>query len=172
MRSKFVMAWVVLAGCTLVSLDASAQLYQWRDSNGRSVYSDSPPPPGTPAGNILKSPKPREAAASAPAEVPKAAGDAKAPAAPAQKSIADREAEYKKRQADTAEKAQKDEQAANAEKQRAERCTLMRRQLATLESGQRVSRQNDKGERVFLEDADRAQEAQRYKKDMADAKCN
>ena len=30
--------------------------WQWRDGNGRMVYSDVPPPPGVPDGSILKAP--------------------------------------------------------------------------------------------------------------------
>lgn len=45
--------FVILATC-LIGL-AQAQ-YQWRDGNGRMVYSDMPPPTGTPASRILRAP--------------------------------------------------------------------------------------------------------------------
>lgn len=36
--------WVLLAMCVAASAGA-AQLYQWKDAQGRMVYSDQPPPP-------------------------------------------------------------------------------------------------------------------------------
>lgn len=36
--------WVLLAMCVAASAGA-AQLYQWKDAQGRTVYSDQPPPP-------------------------------------------------------------------------------------------------------------------------------
>jgi hypothetical protein len=58
-------------GLMLACGAAQAQLYHYKDANGRTVYSDSPPPAGTPASSILKAPKMGPAAAPAPA-----AGDA------------------------------------------------------------------------------------------------
>jgi glutaredoxin len=38
--------WFVLAACLVASTSLSAaQVYQWKDEQGRTVYSDHPPPP-------------------------------------------------------------------------------------------------------------------------------
>lgn len=166
---------VVLAGALG---NAHAQLYQWRDTNGKMVFSDTPPPPGIPSGNIIKSPKSR--AAPPPASAPTAAGGEGAggpakgaqPPASAQKSVADREAEFKKRQAEAAERAAKEKEAADAEERRQARCRELRSGLAQIESGGRIRTINEKGEPVFMEDAERAQRGEQLRRDMAAAKCS
>ena len=167
---------------------ASAQLYQWRDTNGRVVFSDTPPPPGIPPGNIMKAPKARAAPppASAPAAAgavagaagaTPAAGTAAAPGAPTaaktggQKSVAEREADFKKRQAESDEKSKKDAETAANDSRREDQCRGLRQSLAALEGGQRVRRFNDKGEPYFVDDAERAKDTERVRRDMAAAKC-
>lgn len=39
---NFVFVWVIL----LFSVTASAQIYKWVDENGKTQYTDQPPPPG------------------------------------------------------------------------------------------------------------------------------
>ena len=167
----------LLAGCLVVPGAAMAQLYQWRDANGRTVFSDSPPPPSIPPGNIVKNPKTRPAPAAAEekhADDGKATASAAGTAAKADgpKSIAEREAEFKKRQAEAAAKAEKDQKLASDEKRREDQCRGMRQSLAALEAGQRVRRFNDKGEPYFLDDAERARDVDKYRREMATAKCS
>ena len=189
MRHRIFAAFGLFAASLLLAGTASAQLYQWRDTNGRVVYSDAPPPPNIPAGSIIKSPKGRGATAPTPAPAPVAAtesgkagttaaagaGTAGATNTSAKasgpKTTAEREAEYKKRQTEAAEKAQKDEQTAAADQRREEQCKAMRQGMAALESGQRVRRFNDKGEPYFIEDAERGRELEKMRKDLATAKC-
>ena len=66
--------------------------------------------------------------------------------------------EFRKRQKDAQEKAAKAEkdQASTTEKQ--EQCASMRRHLQSLESGERIARRDDSGERYFLDDTQREQE--------------
>ncbi len=169
----------LLLGCLTHADFASAQLYQWRDTNGRVVFSDTPPPPGTPPGNIIKSPKGRTAPPPAPAAASSGDGPAKdaAPGAAAStasgpKSVADREAEYKKRQADAAEKAKKDQDAAAETQRREGICRGLRNNLASLEGGQRVRKVDDKGEPYFVDDAERAKEISRVRQEMTASKCS
>jgi hypothetical protein len=171
-------------GLLLVSLThadfAAAQMYQWRDTNGRVVFSDTPPPPGTPPGNIIKAPKGRTAPPPAPAAAaPGAEGAAKdaAPGAPATaaagpKSVADREADYKKRQADAAEKSKKDQEATADAQRREGICRGLRGNLASLEGGQRVRKVDEKGEPYFVDDAERAKEISRVRQEMTASKCS
>lgn len=167
----------LLTGCLAVPGAAFAQLYQWRDANGRTVFSDSPPPSSIPPGNIVKMQKARAAPAAAEekhADDGKSTASAAGTAAKADgpKSIAEREAEFKKRQAEAAAKAEKDQKLASDEKRREDQCRGMRQSLAAMESGQRVRRFNDKGEPYFVEDAERARDVEKYRRDMATAKCS
>lgn len=161
---------------------AGAQTYQWRDNNGRVVYSDQPPPPNIAPGNILKSPKapPKAVATATPASTAtSAAKEGSGTSTPGKadakstgpKTIAEREADYKKRQAEAAEKAEKDAQTAAADSRRQEQCNNMRQSLAALESGQRVRRFNDKGEPYFVDDAERARDIEKARREMGIAKC-
>lgn len=165
-------AWCVVALNVVLVPTASAQ-WKWRDAQGMVQYSDRPPPNGTPDKDILTRP-PGNAAASAragakPAAPASAAASAVAapvasgPAASAA-AVADRSGEAtaaaRKREADAAEakrKADEDKQA----QQRVENCRRARDYVRTLESGMRVARVNDKGDREYIDDAQRAVELQR-----------
>ena len=50
---------------------------------------------------------------------------------------------------------------------RAENCTRAKEQMRTLDSGTRITRTNEKGEREFLDDKARAQEVQRTREALA-----
>ena len=122
----------------LVATAVSAQIYQWKDENGKTMISDKPP-----IGNVRQQKK-IESAASAANTVP-------------EKTAADKDLEFRKRQKeaqDSSEKARK-EQTASADKK--ENCDIARRQLQALESGERISLRDDKGERYYIDDAQRAQ---------------
>jgi hypothetical protein len=78
------------------------------------------------------------------------------------KSVTEQEADFKKRQVEKAEAEGKQQKEAAEAAQRKRACDEARSYLAGLESGARVTRNDPKtGERVFLEDAARAQEVQR-----------
>lgn len=132
---RFAVTVAVLLATTAVH----AQIYQWKDGNGKTVISDKPP-----GANVRSL---RKIDAEAPAET--AAG---------QKTMADREMDFRKRQQETQEKAaqaQKEQQAAADKK---DNCEKARRYLASLESGERIALRDDRGERYFMEDAQRQQE--------------
>lgn len=141
-----------------VATPAAAQ-YQWREANGRMVYSDLPPPPSVPPSAILKSPHRPAAAASADAPAERTEGAAAASAAArapaAAKTTADREFDYRKRQLERAEADKKAaEQQARAQRAAAA-CEESKGEVRTLESGMRVASVNDRGERVVADDSDR-----------------
>jgi hypothetical protein len=78
--------------------------YKWTDAQGRTVYSDQPPPSANVKTEQLRAPPP--------------------PANPnAAKELAEREAEYKKKQTDAAQAATKAEKARADDAKRAEACT-------------------------------------------------
>ena len=77
-------------------------------------------------------------------------------AAPASKSLAERDAEFKKRDLERQEAEAKGAKEAAEAKDRERNCNDARSQLRTLQEGQRIMRTNpNTGERVFLDDKDR-----------------
>lgn len=157
------MCGVVLgtAAAMLLALpDAAHAQWKWRDANGVTQYTDRPPPPGTPDSQILTRPAaaraPKIVSASTPA--PASAPEAK-PNAPTKAGDPELEAKRKKaeEQKATERKAEEERQA----KSRAENCERARGYERSLQSGQRIARTNEKGEREILDDGGRAEEMQR-----------
>jgi hypothetical protein len=147
----------------LSSLIAHAQ-YSWIDDKGVRVFSDRPPPPGTPAERILKAPRGLGVAAPAMAEAPAAAA-----AAPAAKtsvpSWTEREADYRKRAAERDKVEQEAE--ARSRTEHAAQCGLARADLQQLTTSRRLVRANPKGERQFMSDEDRAREMEKVQRTLA-----
>jgi hypothetical protein len=163
---------ILLLACLALGLAASAQAqWKWRDKGGQMHVSDLPPPHEIPDKDILQRPHaarlaPQAAsAASAPASAASVAGAAPA-SAPGDNKLA-AEVEARRVKAQEEEKARrKAVEEANATI-RADNCQRARRSLVTLESGQRMARTNDKGEREILDDKARAEETQRARKIVA-----
>lgn len=147
---------LVLAAATLLACGSATAQWQWLDSTGRKVFSDTPPPAGTPEKNILKTPGARVAAAPAPTAV--AATSTSATPKPAGR---DEQLEARKKQAEEAEQAKKKLEADKLAKARADNCERAKRAKTTLDSGIRIATTNAKGEREILDDKARAAEAQR-----------
>jgi len=163
-RLQHAVAAFALFGCATAAM---AQ-YVWLNEKGVKQYSDVPPPASVPNSKILKSPGgvPR-ADDAAQAEADAAKNEADKPAA---KSVAEQNAEFEKRRA---EQAEKDKKAATQAKQDADRkknCELARNYNRALGSGQRISRLNAAGERVYLSDQERAQEERENQRALADCK--
>jgi hypothetical protein len=127
------------AACLLSAAPALAAMYKWTDANGRVVYSDQPPP-----GNVK-------------AEIITGASP---PANPnAVKDFAAKEAEVKKRQLERTEAAEKAAQASAETDRRQAECAQARGRLRALnESQANLYKLNEKGERVYLDDAMRRSE--------------
>ena len=134
----------------LVALVANAQVYEWKDDKGKTHYSDKPPSTAAPARKLAD---PAPGAASQ----------------PAQSSTADRELDYRKRQKDAQEKAEKDRQQQTAAKEKNDACEAARRQLELLDSGERIVQRDANGERFYLDDAQRQQETTRTRQMMQSA---
>lgn len=155
-----------------IALPAQAQ-WAWRDANGRTVYSDQPPPPSVKKEQILRTPgrsiisTVQPAAAPSPAPV---AADKTAPAAP--KTLAERDQEFRKRQQERAdaEKKQADEQA-NAQRHQQD-CNRLRGYLRQLEDGVRIARSDADGNRELIDDATRASEITRLRGLLQSSGCD
>lgn len=159
---------LLLAGLLLASLSAVAQ-YQWIDKDGRRVFSDRAPPADVPAKNILSQPRGSATKAAAPAAV-EAAAPAASTAVAAAKPPApgvDKALEEKKKQAEAAEAAKKKAEQDRIAAARADNCKRAMNAKASLDSGLRMARLNDKGEREVLDDAQRAAEQQRVQQIIA-----
>jgi type IV secretory pathway VirB10-like protein len=149
---------VLVATVLLAAPLAAVAQWQWIDGSGRRVFSDQPPPPAVPQKNILRqpgrAPVPQESAESPP---PSATA---APAA-APRPTRDPELEKRRAQAEAAEAEKKKAEEERIARLRSENCTRARQAKATLDSGIRLARVNEKGDREILDDAARAGELRR-----------
>jgi hypothetical protein len=156
---------VAVALGALLTLPAAAQ-WKWRDGRGQIQYSDLPPPQGTADKDILQRPAGGAARAQAvPIGAAPAASAASAPPLTAKGVEPELEAKKKKQEQDEADKKKAEEQRIAA--LRADNCIRARAQMRTLDSGVRIARTNDKGEREILDDKQRADETKRARDTIA-----
>lgn len=166
----------LLAAAWLGAVAPAAAQWAWKDDNGRTVYSDRPPPASVRSDRIVRQPSNAQVVAPQRATEPaptaqsadaKAAAPAAAPAAP--KTSAELEAEFRKRQQDRADaekKAQEEQARASA---KAADCERAKSYLRALEDGIRIERTDSAGNREYLDDAQRAAEVERTRKLMQSA---
>lgn len=114
--------------CAVVPL-AGATLYKYVDKNGKTVYSDTPPPSG-------------EAQ-----QLNVHGGDAVAP-----KTFVERDKEAQKARKAASDKEKKAEQSAERAKAIAQRCEQAQANFRTYEQGGRLLKYDDKGERQYMSD--------------------
>jgi hypothetical protein len=143
----------------VAAVPAVAQ-WKWKDARGQVVISDVPPPRDVPDQNVLQKPGVvnRRAATGA---ATTAAASAPAATETVAKAKVDPELEARRKKT---EGEQQDKVKAEEEKiamQRADNCKRARAHLASLDSGVRLARTNEKGEREILDDKGRADEMQR-----------
>jgi len=138
-----------------LSLSAAAfgQAYKWRDADGRVRYGDVPPP-GVNA-TALRPPPPGAAPSAT-----------KGPA-----TAAEKEAEFRKRQLEAQKEREKQELAAKDSADARENCARAQENVRMIESGQRISRTDAKGERYYIDDEQRAQELANARR-AAESWCN
>jgi Domain of unknown function (DUF4124) len=162
------LAVALLSICT--ALPALAE-WQWLDTDGKKVFSDRSPPPGTPEKNILKRP------GVAPVPVsPHTVDGTEAVAAPAVPVAApkvsgkDAQLEARKKLADDEATTKKKTEEGKVAKAKAENCESAKRYLTTLDSGVRIATVNAKGEREIMEDSQRV-EAKKRTQEIAQSNC-
>ncbi len=149
-----------IVAAALVASPAYAQ-WMWKDDAGHVVASDQPPPTNVPLSRILKSPKQRAADVmpAPPAKEAETKDTAKADAkADAPKTVADRDLEFKQRQKESAEAAKKADEETTKARAMKENCNSVRGNLAGLQGGGRAARINEKGEKTYIDDAQRQSE--------------
>lgn len=138
---------------------ALAQTYKWTDQNGRVQYGDTPPGD---ASNVTRLKVP-----SGSAPTPPAAVEGKKDAAGKDKPVTPEQA-FQKRQQERAEADQKAAQERAQAEQNRVNCEQARASVRQLESGQRVSTMNAAGERIFLDDSQRADQLARAQRSAAE----
>lgn len=150
----------ILAGALVLASATAWAQYAWIDEKGVRQYSDQPPPTTTPAAKILKLPRGMQAPTD---DVPAAAPAAGAKAAP---TLADREADYRKRHAE----ADKNEANAAGLKAAADskrvQCDIAARNKAQLDTGRRTRGPDN----TIVTEEDKAKELARVDKVLKDCK--
>ncbi|HEX8987786.1 MAG TPA: DUF4124 domain-containing protein [Rhodocyclaceae bacterium] len=142
------LAPLVFALCSMV---ASAQMYSWKDANGKVHYSDEPPPDKTPARKVA-----------APASGP---GDPNA-----SRALAEQEAASRKKQKEGQDAAAKAAKEKAASEERAAECERARANLQSIESGQTRFTIDAKGERMAMDGDAREAELARARR-AVEANC-
>lgn len=146
-----------LAICLLLTaISANAALVKWVDAEGKVHYSDSAPADVT--AKKLRSSNGSE-------------GSAPAIGAPAQKSLAERETEWKKSQKTKEEAEQKVAKEKEAEQIKQKNCEGARSNLAAYENSPRMVQYDANGERTYLDDTARAQKIDEARKAVS-SYCN
>ena len=162
-----------LAACVLALAAAGVHaqaLWKWRDASGQLHISDKAPPPGTPAKDILAAP-PGGVLPPPSALVPKpASAPADTTPATASESALDKKKKAADKEKDERDKADRAAAEAKNAAPRRDNCARAQNTLQALNSGQRVTRMNDKGEREFLDDAGRAAET-KHAQDAVATSC-
>ncbi|MDR1163223.1 MAG: DUF4124 domain-containing protein [Candidatus Accumulibacter sp.] len=146
--------FVFLFAALLVSALAQAQIYQWKDSSGKTIISDKPPTDAQQARKI-------EGGASSANSSSSASEN---------KSLAEQELEFRKRRKEAQENAEKQQKNEQQAQQQKKYCTGLTNRMRTFQSGERIAMRDDKGERYFLDDNQRAQEIQEMQQEM-DKNC-
>ena len=137
---------IVLAAVLAIAPLASAQLYKYVDKDGKTVYSDQPPP------NMDSKQINVQTGASSPTAAPK--------------SALERDKEAQKARDDQAKKAA---DAAKVAAQKDLNCEMARQNYTQYASGGRLQRINAQGEREFLSDEEIDTAREKAKQQMDDA---
>ena len=144
--------WIAAAACLLAAQTPALAQYTWKDGKGQLHASDQPPPRDIPDKDVIRRPAVTRAL---PTAIP-----ASAPARPlAASAPVDPELQQRRARAEQEAKARAQAEEQRLASQRAENCQRARAHLATLDSGARLVRIDQRGERLVVDDAARAQEA-------------
>lgn len=142
----------------------AAGVYKWVDADGTVHYTDQPPP-GATKEQILSN------TGVQPGGSADSGADNAAPKSTGPKTYFEKDAEFRKRQVEAAEKQAKEEKALAEDKERKQNCERARSSLEALQSGQRIAKYDGKGDRAYLDDNERVQEIASTQK-AVDSWCN
>lgn len=163
---------LALSGALLLAAALAQAQYVWIDNKGLKQYSDRPPPLSVPAGRILKAPgaAPVQAAGSAPGADATEAEPAKAAPAKAAPTLAERNAEFRKRKDEEAEKANQSAEEERRKSELASYCNANLKNKLMLESGARIGTPGKNGEVNDLSDEQRARQLRDIERALANCK--
>lgn len=153
-----VAVWIGLAS----SAGSAMAQYVWLDHSGVKQYSDLPPPASVPKARIMKVPtsiSPKAVIAPATAATTAAAAVEGSNPLKGPPTLADRNADFNKRRAEQAEQAQKDADAKRVAAEKLKACDRAQQYQRTLNSGVPLASMDKNGQRVLLDEKQRAQEA-------------
>jgi hypothetical protein len=178
--NRWTLATLVVVLGLAVATPSQAQ-WKWRDKNGQTQYSDLPPPSGVPEQDILSRPNAasRRGGPTAAAAAPGAASAASAvkvaamgmgASSPLTPRTVEPELEAKRKKAEAEQAAGTKAEDAKIAAAKAENCNRAKAQMRSLDSGVRIARTNEKGEREFLDDKARADESKRTR-EIISADC-
>ena len=138
------MKLVIASLLMLVPLAAHGQLFKCVGQDGSVEYAAQCPPGTKELQTGIKSSR---------------EGPSSSPSSPQQKSLAERDADFKKRMLESEAARQKQDKATAEAADKRQNCDSAQTYLKGLQGGQRYARVDPKtGERIFLEDADRSSE--------------
>lgn len=137
---------LLLCACLVAPCALAQQMYKWVDEKGVTHYSETPPPDGTKGASKIevKTPTPDRAPTD---------------------NWREREAQSKERRAKQG--VQDEQERMKEDSQRASNCRRAQRQADTMTHPGSIYRLNEKGERVFMEDKERAAKLDEAQQDVA-----
>lgn len=166
---------ILLLCVMILPLLANAEIYKWKDKDGKIRYSDVPPPSNMQTeslyGKKIPRPtgqpplKPVEGDATAAANKQKEMDKAGGKEVVKDKPLTQEEAAAK-RSKDAEEKKKADEAKAEEQRYKQESCKTAQANLKTYQDGGRIVKTNEKGEREYLGDTDISKAKEAAQKDI------
>jgi hypothetical protein len=169
-------ARLLIGGAALLLASLAHAQYAWIDEKGLKQFSDRAPPPSTPPSKILKAPgRPVDslpvtdtpAPATATASAPAPASDSAASKPKGPPTLAERNADFRKRGKEQAEREQQAADEARKKTENSENCAGALQAKVQLESGVRLNTVDKNGERSLVSDEERAQRIARANRALA-----
>ncbi len=164
MTSKSILVFALGVLSLAGGISAQAETFQWKDSSGQTVVSDTPPPATAKSRRSIGGNQPAVVSEKLPE---KPVDGAKTPEAP--KSTAEKDLDFKKRQQEAKEKADKQSKEQAAETEKRENCERAKRSLAALENNQPIVTLDENGQRKVMDTTQREQEMERARRFMAES---
>jgi hypothetical protein len=156
----------LLVVCLLALASSAHAQWMWRDKTGRVHMSDRAPPSDVAEKDVLKRPAGQRTLTAPPPAADAASAGASAPAVSPGPAVTaaprvDPELEARRKKAELEQAAQKKQAEERIAAARAENCQRAQAHMRTIDSGVRMSRTNEKGEREVFDDRMRTEEAER-----------
>ena len=165
--------WITLSVLMALPIAGNAEVYKWKDKDGVTRYSDTPPPPNVQqlpvSGKKPAATRPSAAASQGGVE---AGTPAAAPAAPVsgtdakKKPAASLDSDATKRQAEAEKEKRMVEQKEAELEVKQQNCTTAKATMQNYQQGGRIYKMNEKGEREYESDESIAKGLEQAKKDV------